>query len=325
MSGLVFFVASLSVCVGFGLSLILDRLTKRHTPNPTDGEAPEPASAEPVAELESELVRELLKSLQELTSEVNENVDRHAARVAEISTEFDLESVADSSTILKAAKKLVEANKDLQKDLATARSEIRLQRRQIQSYMTQARTDELTGLPNRRVFEQELRKRLAQWQRQHIPLTLMLVDVDHFKRFNDYHGHQAGDKVLQEVARLLQQTTREMDVVTRYGGEEFAVVLPGTTLDEGKQSGERIREAVAAYVVSFDGSTLSVTISVGVAQARKDESTKAFVERVDKCLYAAKKAGRNCTYCHEQDDLRPVHSPVREATPPPLTAEAPSR
>lgn len=121
--------------------------------------------------------------------------------------------------MLKAAKLLAEANKELQHDLAVVKEDIRIQNRQSQSYMNQARTDDLTGLPNRRAFEQELRRHRAHWERQKTPLTLILLDVDYFKRFNDYHGHQTSDVVLQEVAAILEKPVGEMGIVCRYGGE----------------------------------------------------------------------------------------------------------
>lgn len=303
MNGLVFIVASICVCIGFGVAVLIERRNRRRG-GQSKPVAPVESPPDEMQEVESELVQELLSSLQELTREVNTNVDRHTSRVADISNSYDLTKVTDPKTVLKAAKLLVDANKELQHDLASAKEEIRVQKRQMQSYMNQARTDELTALPNRRVFEQELRRRRAQWERQKMPLSLIMLDVDHFKRFNDYHGHQTGDIVLKSVAEVLEQTIRDMDIVCRYGGEEFGIILPGTTLDEGEVAAERFRNAIAENTVTVDGSELRVTISAGLAQALEGEDTKSLVNRADKALYASKKAGRNVASFHDGETTR---------------------
>src|SRR6185503_7619557 len=106
------------------------------------------------------------------------------------------------------------------------------------------RTDALTGLANRRAFDDELNRRFAEWQRRKTMFSLLILDVDHFKKFNDTHGHQAGDAVLTGVAATLRQTFREMDLVARYGGEEFAAILPVTNLTEALRAAERARAAI---------------------------------------------------------------------------------
>ena len=105
-------------------------------------------------------------------------------------------------------------------------------------------SDALTGVANRRAFEYELRRRLTEWNRRNTPLSLTFVDVDHFKKFNDTYGHRAGDAVLCGVARRLRETIRETDLVVRYGGEEFAIVMPDTTLEVAKEVAERARFAI---------------------------------------------------------------------------------
>lgn len=306
-SALVFTVASISVCIGFGLAILIERRTRRAA-GPTVPPAPIGVAVEEgSSDIESALVHELMTSLQNLTVEVTSNVDRHSSRVATISKTYNLHTVTDPKTVLQAARMLIEANKELQDDLASAKEEIRVQKRQIHSYMNQARTDELTGLPNRRVFDQELRRRRAQWEQQGIPLTLIMLDIDHFKRFNDYHGHQTGDVVLREVAAVLERVARDLDVVCRYGGEEFGVILPGTTLEHGTVTAERMRRAVAENSVLINDSELRVTISAGVAQASGGEPVNELVNRADKALYTAKNSGRNATGVHDGESARLVH------------------
>lgn len=178
----------------------------------------------------------------------------------------------------------------------------------LDAYMSEARTDPLTGLANRRALNQELERRIAQFQRQETPLSMLLIDVDHFKQFNDDHGHQAGDEMLCMMAHALQDTVRLMDLATRYGGEEFAIVLPGTNLHDAKCAAERIRRAVAEIEFTFRGAKLRNTVSVGLAQAREMDDPASLIRRADDGLYAAKEAGRNRSYFHDGQVCLPIQA-----------------
>ncbi len=180
----------------------------------------------------------------------------------------------------------------------------------LDSYMSEARTDPLTGLANRRALNQELDRRIAQLQRQETSLSLLLIDVDHFKRFNDNHGHQAGDEMLCLMAHALRDTVRDMDLATRYGGEEFAIVLPGTNLNDGRCAAERIRRAVAEIEFTFRGAKLRDTVSVGLAQATDVDDPQSLIHRADDALYAAKEGGRNCSYFHDGQSCLPIPTTV---------------
>jgi diguanylate cyclase len=131
---------------------------------------------------------------------------------------------------------------------------------------------------------------------QGAPVCLLMADIDHFKQFNDRHGHQMGDHVLRLAATILRQNVKGQDTVARYGGEEFAVILPATRLRDAFTLANRIRETVASKQISLrgQGSSLGrVTLSVGVSDYRSGERVAAWIERADKALYEAKKAGRN--------------------------------
>jgi diguanylate cyclase (GGDEF)-like protein len=159
-------------------------------------------------------------------------------------------------------------------------------------------TDGLTGLANRRRFDEVLRTECARAARTRQPLALIMLDVDYFKRFNDHYGHQAGDACLVRVARTLAAGTRHAsDLAARYGGEEFAIVLPNTDAPEAQRIGEALRRAIEALGIEHGGSaTGQVSISVGIAiQPALDTGDPDDLLRLaDAALYRAKDAGRNC-------------------------------
>ena len=160
-------------------------------------------------------------------------------------------------------------------------------------------TDELTGVANRRAYEYELQRRHAQWNRTQEPLSLVLIDIDYFKSFNDRYGHQAGDVVLQSVAEGLQDAVRTVDLVARYGGEEFGIVLPNTGIEEAKEIAERIRSIVESARFPYNGLKLRLTVSLGLAQLMPGEELSDFVQRSDAALYFSKESGRNCVHYHD--------------------------
>jgi diguanylate cyclase (GGDEF)-like protein len=153
-------------------------------------------------------------------------------------------------------------------------------------------TDELTGLLNRRGFEEAVAATLAGSVNSG---SLVLCDVDHFKRVNDTHGHDAGDAVLKAVGRLLRDAARKEDIVGRFGGEEFLIFLPVTDLTQATQCAERVRNVVAGHRFPFISDGEIITASFGIATLAPGESWESLFKRADTCLYAAKRAGRNCS------------------------------
>ncbi|MBL4610242.1 GGDEF domain-containing protein [Halopseudomonas sp.] len=156
-----------------------------------------------------------------------------------------------------------------------------------------ATIDALTGLFNRRHLAELADKEIARHARHPDQLSFLLLDVDHFKQFNDKYGHDTGDRVLARVSTVLAQTLREQDFIGRWGGEEFLVVLPGTGLVQAIQTAERIRCAVETHSWVFEDLEVSVTVSVGVSQYRAGEDLSAVVARADLALYEGKRLGRN--------------------------------
>ncbi len=159
----------------------------------------------------------------------------------------------------------------------------------------EANVDVLTGLRNRRWLDENLHRFVERNRRSNEPLSVLMIDVDHFKRFNDTYGHAAGDRALGSVARLIMTRLRPGDRGARYGGEEFAVILPATNLEGACTAAERLRRAMAETPVeSPDGSQLPpVTISVGVAEVTTDDTAAGLLARADAALYRAKAGGRN--------------------------------
>lgn len=155
-------------------------------------------------------------------------------------------------------------------------------------------TDGLTKLHNSRSFYSQIEVEVDRFNRYKHPLSLLLLDIDHFKHYNDAFGHLEGDKVLVRISQIIRSCLRKLDTAYRYGGEEFTVILPETTSEEARNVAERIRKAVKAE--KFDPETendITITISIGVTQYSPEEELSAFIQRADKAMYSSKQNGRN--------------------------------
>ncbi|OPX56145.1 hypothetical protein BTE48_05710 [Oceanospirillum multiglobuliferum] len=160
----------------------------------------------------------------------------------------------------------------------------------------QATRDPLTGLLNRRVMMERLSELTEHWESNSTrpPVSVLMLDLDRFKRINDTHGHLTGDKVLQSFSQIMKEELRNSDILTRYGGEEFAAILPGTTIDNAMKAAERIRaRCEQAWVTSKDNEPVRFTTSIGAGELKVGEDVSEVLQRVDNSLYEAKKTGRN--------------------------------
>lgn len=167
-------------------------------------------------------------------------------------------------------------------------------RRQKEVAETLARTDALTGLANRRAFDEVAQQEIERARRYGTPLALVMTDIDHFKVVNDTYGHHIGDQVLQNFAKVLMSQVRSIDLVGRWGGEEFVILLPETSLEEAHLAAERMRLAVAGTPLRFEGKSFGYTASFGVAEFQPETPTMdSLLGRADAALYRAKDAGRN--------------------------------
>lgn len=165
---------------------------------------------------------------------------------------------------------------------------------QYRDALQAALQDPLTGAGNRVAMDTAVRRELQMAHRYNQPLTLMMVDLDHFKAINDSYGHAVGDEVLHEVAQTLMLVARNTDMTFRYGGEEFAVLLSNTDLAGAAIIAERLRKALEALEIEQGDQRLKITASFGLARYREGDSVKSLFEQADRALYQAKEQGRNC-------------------------------
>ncbi|MCI0331613.1 MAG: GGDEF domain-containing protein, partial [Planctomycetes bacterium] len=266
----------------------------------------------------------------DLAKNVASDVGDHAAKIKAISADLagiDRQSTEANGTVFTALDQMLAANSELQERLAKAEQQLAAQAVEIKVHESEARTDSLTGLSNRRAFDDELKRRLSEWQRKRIPCSLVLLDIDFFKRFNDTHGHQIGDEVLRQVAKVLKAQSRDSDLPCRYGGEEFGVILPTTDAASARLVAERIRAAVEASVTVCEGKSLKVTCSVGLSQFESSDDVGRLIRRADEALYASKNAGRNCGHWQNGGKCVPLTAPIDESpensAPAPTMPEAP--
>jgi len=198
-------------------------------------------------------------------------------------------------TLLGQMEALRSSNQRLQEDLICSRYQLEEQAVEIDHVRREARTDGLTGVNNRKSFDEKLHLLLSAWERERQPFVLILIDLDHFKRINDAHGHPGGDSVLEKVGTWLREWAREGDFVARYGGDEFAMLLPHADLQVGMDLAESIRAGTAdrASRVSLKGHHVSISLSMGVASPRQGDTTATILQRADSALYKSKGCGRN--------------------------------
>ncbi|NUQ64015.1 MAG: diguanylate cyclase [Pirellulales bacterium] len=265
---------------------------------------------------------EVLARLQDLAARMASDVGEHSSKVREANDELAAAGKGDTETVVRTVTKLLDANEKMQEQLASAENRLQEQARKIESYAAEARTDPLTGLPNRRAFDAEISYRLSEYHRTGKPFCVVMIDVDHFKKFNDTYGHQAGDEVLSEVAEVLRRTAGPHDMPARFGGEEFVVVLHATAVSEAEPRVERIRRAIADVSFDFAGQAARVTASLGLAQLLGGENAVGVIERADAALYAAKDAGRNRAYWHDGHATHPIAQQPDAAPPQPVAEKS---
>ncbi len=272
--------------IGFGLGM---RLGRRHA----DDDAG-------ITQRDRERMLQLLRELGTWTSEYSGNVSQYQDRLGELREAVVKDEISPQAgnRVVLLLKQIMESNEQLQTRLDAAERQLEKQTQQIESYLTEARTDGLTGLFNRRAFDQRLDQMFAAFRKGGRSFVLVLVDIDHFKSINDNHGHQVGDDVLKQLSRTLKAQLDDAIIVARFGGEEFVAILGGPLRVASARMNE-VRKLIGDEKHEVASGTLYVTISVGVSEPRDDILVGPIVRRADEALYAAKNMGRNRVYYHD--------------------------
>ena len=242
------------------------------------------------------------ESLADMSDKLGDSKDREGLR-------------AIVEGLVNTAKEMEESNQNLEARLSASRQEIDQLHENLEAVRSESLTDPLTQLSNRKLFDSSLAAAIIDARSRDEPLSLLLTDIDYFKKFNDSFGHLTGDQVLRLVAMSVKQNVKGKDVAARYGGEEFAVILPNTVLRSALTVADHIRRAVMAkeLMKRSTGEHLGrVTISVGVAALRNSDTMQTLIERADSCLYAAKRNGRNRVLCEADPEVtgKPVETEV---------------
>ena len=265
---------------------------------------------------EAHAIQENTRKLQELVTELTsvltgagtnqrsfqDNLQKKSNKLADMSDVGEIKLMVGA--LVDDTKRMIEENQKMAQRLDQSSGELQVMRQDMQELKKEAVTDALTGLPNRRAFDGELRTRAADALDKGRTLSLLMVDIDHFKGFNDTYGHQVGDQVLRLVARALQDGLKGQEFVARYGGEEFAIVLPDMKLKDAERLANKLRETIAAkdIVNQARGEKLGkLSISAGVTQFHAGEPLVSLIDRADRALYKAKGEGRNCVIGLEYD------------------------
>ncbi|NCC21857.1 MAG: GGDEF domain-containing protein [Alphaproteobacteria bacterium] len=235
-----------------------------------------------------------VKNVREVSSKYSGTLEDVGAKLSGVEGFEDIEALL--KIVVSDTEQMIQHNKKLETQLDQSTHAMETLQRDLETIRREALTDGLTGLANRKAFDDEIRRISSESDESKEVFTMLMVDIDHFKSFNDNFGHQVGDQVLRLVARTLVDGVKGRDVAARYGGEEFAIILPATELKQGLTVAENLRKTVATKDVinRNTGDKLGrITMSVGVAERYEGETVDELIERADAALYTAKHNGRN--------------------------------
>lgn len=244
-----------------------------------------------------QLLIDIFGQVAQLTAQAGEYekiVSKSVDKLSEDMSIHNIRSVVDE--IIVETRKIGRSGKDTQEKLQEATDELEALKKEFEQAKAAALVDFLTGVANRKAFDMAVKGSVREAASDTEPLSLLLIDIDHFKRFNDEYGHIVGDEVLRLVARKIKENVRGRDFVARYGGEEFAVILPGTPIFGAKTVAENVRRSFSEGKLKRVRTSEylgTITISLGAAQYRPGESVEDLIDRSDRALYFAKQAGRN--------------------------------
>ena len=229
----------------------------------------------------------ITEELQDHTARLEQLVESHPD-IPEIQ---GLKAVADG--VRGSMGKFQDQREQASSLLAESQAEISRLKAEILKREEEATIDELTNIHNRRAFNQKMEEEHVRFERYNTPFSLVMMDIDHFKHFNDTYGHPTGDKVLRTLSDVVKQIMRKTDFFARYGGEEFVIIAGGTNLENTALFAEKVRKKVEEINFLYENESITVTVSLGVAEAAPGDTIDTLIKRADDCLYSAKQAGRN--------------------------------
>lgn len=246
-------------------------------------------------------IKETIKDVNKIVSDVQDTTSKYNAELSEVTGQLSSDLDKDQlegilNEVKESTQGIIANNQTLEEQLAKSSNAMEQMQRDLEIIRREALTDSLTGLANRKAFDAEIVRVATESQEEGQSFALIMMDIDHFKSFNDNFGHQVGDQVLRLVAKTLTDGVKGKDIAARYGGEEFAIILPDTNLQAGMIVGDALRRAVANkdVVNRNTGDKLGrITLSGGVAQYMAGENIEDLIARADAALYSAKNAGRN--------------------------------
>lgn len=251
-------------------------------------------------EQERQTTLEALQSVLSSAEQLTTDVDSHNNELKSVGREVhvmhangDYEQVKE--VLLQQISSVLEANRRLEHDLVCTRYRLEEQAQELDRTRLEARMDTLSGVGNRKAFDESLKFMLSKFGRHRVPFALLLIDVDHFKWINDTHGHQSGDEVVNRLGQTFKSAIRPGDIVARFGGDEFAVLLHGVDQKAGAMVAQRIRDKVERtnFDLGIHDARIAVTISMGLAVCAPDDTEESLLKKADAALYRSKEGGRN--------------------------------
>lgn len=270
------------------------------------------------ADKEKEVLQNNVKQLSEelakvmdLISTANEGTEQFTETLSSFTSHMNkplsVEEIRTAvSKVVSETKSIATKNQQLQEQLEKSSAQMNVMKEDLSRVQKETLTDTLTGVGNRKHLSNELKRLVLESEEQKSALSVLMIDIDHFKKFNDTHGHLVGDQVLKLVARTLMENLKGKDCVARYGGEEFVIVLPQTKLMDAQRVADALRTSVSQKKIirrDTHATIGQVTVSIGVAQYHPHEQLSHFLKRADAGMYMAKSAGRNRVVVQDLDSI----------------------